>query len=122
MFLAAFVCLAFIQFFAAEFIVKLLSGNKQTADISYAVDILRIMSVGLLFSPYVSFFFQLLIIQGQKKESIRNISLVVITNLISASIFAYFYSGKGMAINLCLIVLLIAVLNFFSFTKKLNSL
>lgn len=122
LFLGAFVCLAFIQFFSAEYIVRLISGHKQDTDISYAVEILRIMSIGLLFSPFVSFFFQLLIIQGQKNESIRNIFLVVVINLVSASFFAYFYSGKGMAVNLCMIVFLIALLNLISFNKKLRSL
>jgi O-antigen/teichoic acid export membrane protein len=63
-----------------------------------------------------------MIIQGQKKQAIANIFSVVIINLVSACIFAYFYSGKGMAINLCMIVFIIAILNFISFNKKLKSL
>ncbi len=122
LFLTAFVILAVLQFFTAEYIVRFLSGKNNPGDISYAVDILKIMSAGLLFSPYVAFFFQLMIIQGQKKQAIANIFSVVLINLVSACIFAYFYSGKGMAINLCMIVLIIAVLNFISFNKKLKSL
>ena len=122
LFFGSFAALALLQFFTAEYVVKLFSGKNNPDDISYAVDILRIMSVGLLFSPYVSFFFQLMIIQGQKKRSIANISLVVVVNLFTASIFAYYYSGKGMAINLCMIVFLIGLLNFISFNKKLRLL
>lgn len=120
-FFIAFLFLASLQFFFAEFIIRLISGSKDPLQVAYAADILRIMSVGLLFSPYVSFFFQLMIIQGQKKESIVNISIAVIINLISACIFAYFYSARGMAINLCIIVIIIAGLNFFAFNKKLKS-
>ncbi len=118
LFLTAFSVLAIAQFFGASYIVQLVSGKKDPADIGYAIEILKIMSIGLLVSPFVSFFFQLLIIQGQKKAAITNISIVVVLNLISGCIFTYFYSGKGMAINLCMIVFIIAVLNFLSFTKK----
>lgn len=122
LFFCAFATLAVMQFFFAEFIVKLLSGKKLAGDISYTVEILRIMSVGLLFSPFIPFFFQLLIIQGQKKESIRNIFIAVVVNLITASFFAYFYSGTGMAINLSMIIILLAILNYFSYHKKLQTL
>ncbi len=120
MFVGAFVALALFQFFGAEFIVSILSGKKPGVEIAYPVRILQIMSFGLLFSPFVSFFFQLLIIQGQKKESIRNISFVVIINLITASLFSYFYSGKGMAINLSLMVFTLAAFNYLTFRKGLS--
>lgn len=118
LFLAAFSVLSIALFFSAEYIVQLVSGKHAPEDIGYAVEILKIMSIGLLMSPFVSFFFQLLIIQGQKKAAITNIFSAVIINLVSGCIFTYFYSGKGMAINLCLIVFIIALLNFVSFRKK----
>lgn len=118
LFLAAFSVLSVALFFSAEYIVQLVSGKHAPEDIGYAVEILKIMSIGLLMSPFVSFFFQLLVIQGQKKAAITNIFSVVIINLVSGCIFTYFYSGKGMAINLCLIVFIIALLNFVSFRKK----
>ena len=118
LFLAAFSVLSIALFFSAEYIVQFVSGKHAPEDIGYAVEILKIMSIGLLMSPFVSFFFQLLIIQGQKKAAITNIFSAVIINLVSGCIFTYFYSGKGMAINLCLIVFIIALLNFVSFRKK----
>jgi len=80
------------------------------------------MSVGLFFSPFVSFFFQLMIIQGQKKESFVNITVAVIINLITASIFTSLWAAKGLAVNLCLIVILMSFLNRRSFFKKLKPL
>jgi O-antigen/teichoic acid export membrane protein len=71
-----------------------------------------------LFSPFGSYFFQLLIIQGRKKTAVKNIFSVVIINLFSASTLAYLYGGKGMAINLCMIVFFIALFNFISYHKK----
>ncbi|MEO6488843.1 MAG: oligosaccharide flippase family protein [Ferruginibacter sp.] len=121
LFLFSFTVFALVQFFGAEYIVRIVAGKKQV-DISYAVDILRIMSFGLLFSPYVSFFFQLMILQGQRKQAVRNILATVIINLFTASLFAYFYSGKGMAINLCVILMIISTLNFSGFYKKLKSI
>ncbi len=118
LFLSAFSLLAIVQFLGARYIVQLVSGKTAEADIGYAIEILKIMSAGLLFSPFVSFFFQLMIIQGQKKAAIVNISAAVVLNLLSGSIFTHFYSGKGMAINLCLIVFFLAFLNFVSFRKK----
>lgn len=122
LFFIAFVILAGLQFFTAGYIIKLVSGTKAIPDISYSVVILQILSIGQLFSPYASFFFQILIIQGQKKEAIRNITAAVFINLLSAGFFAYFYGGKGMAINLCMIVFFIGLLNFIAFNKKLTSL
>ena len=115
-----FIVLAAIQFFGATFIIKLLLGKNDGEDISYSVAILKIMSVGLLFSPFVSFFFQLMIIQGQKKESFVNIAIAVIINILTASIFTYLWAGKGLAFNLCLIVMLMFFLNIRSFLKKLS--
>ncbi|MBC7555110.1 MAG: oligosaccharide flippase family protein [Taibaiella sp.] len=122
LFFIAFVILAGLQFFTAGYIIKLVSGTKAIPDITYSVVILQILSIGQLFSPYASFFFQILIIQGQKKEAIRNITAAVFINLLSAGFFAYFYGGKGMAINLCMIVFFIGLLNFIAFNKKLTSL
>ena len=121
LFAACFFALALLQFFYADFIVHIVSGKTAKADVGYAVDILRIMSIALLFSPYASFFFQLLVIQGQKKASITNITAIVIINLITACTLTYLYSGKGMAINVCIIVFSIGLFNFISFNKKHGS-
>ncbi len=118
LFLMAFSLFAVLQFGFAGFIVSVLSGNHDIKDISYAVDILKIMSIAVLFSPFGSYYFQLLIIQGRKKTAVKNIFSVVIINLISASTLAYLYGGKGMAINLCMIVFFIALFNFISYHKK----
>ena len=115
---SVFFVLALVQFFGATVIIKFLLGKNHN-DVSYAVTLLRIMSIVLLFSPFVSFFFQLMIIQGQKKESVINIGITSIANLITATIFTYFWSGKGLAINYCLIVILICFLNLNSFNKKM---
>ncbi len=119
LFLIAFSIFAVLQFGFAGLIVSFLSGNHDIKDISYAVDILKIMSIAVLFSPFGSYFFQLLIIQGRKKIAVKNIFSVVIINLFSASTLAYLYGGKGMAINLCMIVFFIALFNFISYHKKL---
>jgi PST family polysaccharide transporter len=118
LFLMVFSLFAVLQFGFAGFIVSVLSGNHDIKDISYAVDILKIMSIAVLFSPFGSYYFQLLIIQGRKKTAVKNIFSVVIINLISASTLAYLYGGKGMAINLCMIVFFIALFNFISYHKK----
>ncbi|MEI8052631.1 MAG: oligosaccharide flippase family protein [Bacteroidota bacterium] len=118
LFLIAFSIFAVLQFGFAGLIVSVLSGNHDIKDISYAVDILKIMSIAVLFSPFGSYFFQLLIIQGRKKTAVKNIFSVVIINLFSASTLAYLYGGKGMAINLCMIVFFIALFNFISYHKK----
>ncbi len=116
-----FFVFALMQFFGAALIVKFLFGKEQE-DISYSVAILKIMSVALIFSPFVSFFFQLMIIQEQKKESIINISIAAITNIIIGSVFTYLWAGKGLAVNLCLMVMLMFFLNRRSFIKKIKSL
>lgn len=118
-FIGGFCLLAVAQFFAAEPVVHLLAGRNKGQDMSYAVEILRIMSVGILFSPFASFFFQLMILQGQKKASIINISIMIIINLVSGSLFAYYYQGRGMAVSLCITVFLIGLMNYLSFHKKL---
>jgi polysaccharide transporter, PST family len=117
-----FFVFALIQFFGASLIIKFLFGKKSGEDISYSVAILKIMSVALIFSPFVSFFFQLMIIQEQKKESIINISIAVIANIIMGSVFTYLWAGKGLAVNLCLMVMLMFVLNRRSFIIKIKSL
>jgi len=116
----AFLIFAVLQFFLAPYIIALLVGKSNTEDISYTVTILRIMSIGLFFSPFVSFFFQQMIIQGQQQKAIKNIVITVVVNLVSAAALAYWYSGAGMAINVCIVVLLIAFLNADSVNKKLN--
>ncbi|CAN5189310.1 oligosaccharide flippase family protein [soil metagenome] len=118
---SVFFVLALVQFFGATLIIEFLLG-KNHGDISYAVTLLKIMSMVLLFSPFVSFFFQLMIIQGQKKESVINIAITSIVNLITATVFTYYWSGKGLAVNLCLIVVMIGFLNRRSFYKKLPPL
>ena len=122
LFIGGFILLAVIQFFASEYIVKLLAGKKAIDDIPYAVSIMQIMCIGLVFSPYASFFFQLLILQGQKKECVRNIIIAIVVNLGTACFFAYFYSARGMAINACIIIFLVGLLNFISFNKKMQRL
>lgn len=120
LFLGGFGLLALVQFFTAEQIIRLISGSKDFADVSPSVVILQIMSIGQLFSPFVSFCFQLLIIQGQRGEAIRNISIGVLVNLLSACILAYYLAGTGMALNLSIVVFLIALLNYLSFRRKLQ--
>ncbi|CAN5899629.1 oligosaccharide flippase family protein [soil metagenome] len=119
LFFAGFLVFSLLQFFAAEQIVHLIAGKKSNTDLSYAVDILKIMSIGLFFSPYASFFFQLLVIQGHKKRAARNIFITVMVNLFTACFFAYFYSGKGMAVNYCIVIFLISILNYTSYSKKI---
>jgi polysaccharide transporter, PST family len=120
LFVFSFTVLALVQFFAAKEIIKLIVGKKYQYDVSYSVQILKIMSIGLLFSPYIAFFFQLLVLQGQKQKAIANVAITVVVNLISGCTLAYFYSGKGMAVNLCMIVFLIAFLNYRGVYQKLK--
>lgn len=122
LFFAGFLIFSIVQFFAAGEIVHLIAGKNSRDDISYAVEILKIMSIALFFSPYVSFFFQLLIIQGQKKRAVRNIVVAVLVNMFMACFFAHFYSGKGMAVNYCTTMILIAVLNYSSFKTGLKTI
>jgi PST family polysaccharide transporter len=117
-FALGFTTLAIAQFFGAEFIVRFLSGKHNIQDVDYAVDILRIMSIAVMFSPFGSFYFQLLIIQGRKKTAVRNISSVVLINMVTAASLAYFFQGKGMAVNLCIIVFFIALFNYYSYRYK----
>jgi PST family polysaccharide transporter len=121
-FSAAFLLFAVIQFSAAPFIITLLAGKNATEDLSYAILILRITSIALFFSPFVSFFFQQMIIQHQQKASVTNIVIAVVVNLITAAILSYYYAGIGMAVNICLITILIGFLNGRSVYKKLNYL
>ena len=115
---SSFLLFALLQFFLAEYIIQLLAGKNNGEDISYAVTLLRIMSFALFFSPFVSFFFQQMILQGQQKQSIKNITIAVIVNIISACALGYWYGGIGMAVNVCLIVVLICFLNAYSVNKK----
>jgi len=117
-----FLVFSLAQFFGASLIIKLLLEKEHGEDISYSVAILKIMSAALFFSPFVSFFFQLMIIQEQKKESIINISIAAIINVIMGSIFTYLWAGKGLAVNLCLVVMLMFFLNRRSFIRKMKSL
>lgn len=105
-------------FLGAPFIIELAAGKKQQYDISYSVQVLRIMSAALIISPFVSFFFQILILQDQKKKAVRNILITIIVNLVLGSILAYYYGGRGMAINLTIILYIIAFLNFSAANSK----
>ena len=86
---SAFFILAIVQFFGAAVIIQILVGNNTGEDISYAITILRIISFALLFSPFVSFFFQQMIIQGQQKAAIKNIVAAVVINLGTEVILSY---------------------------------
>lgn len=118
-FAAAFIGLSIFLFFGSEFILRIVAGNKSEADINQMAALLQILSIGLIYSPFVSFFFQLMVLQGQKKETIPNIVITVLVNLVTASLAAYYFGATGMAINLCFIMLLIAFLNFRGFNKGL---
>lgn len=118
-FVAAFFAIAVFQFFGAEFILMVVGGKKNMADVNEAALLLRILSVALIYSPFVSFFFQLMVLQNQKKETVPNIIITVVINLITASIAAYYFGAVGMAVNLALIMLLIAFLNFRGFYRGL---
>lgn len=119
---SAFFILAAVQFFGAALIIQILVGNNTGEDISYAITILRIISFALLFSPFVSFFFQQMIIQGQQKAAIKNIVAAVVINLVTAVILSYWYGGIGIAINVCLVTVLICFLNAASVNKKIGLL
>lgn len=119
---SAFFILAAAQFFGAALIIQILVGNNTGEDISYAITILRIISFALLFSPFVSFFFQQMIIQGQQKAAIKNIVAAVVINLATAVILSYWYGGIGMAVNVCLVTVLICFLNAASVNKKIGLL
>lgn len=118
-FVAAFFAIAVFQFFGAEFILMVVGGKKNMADVNEAALLLHILSVALIYSPFVSFFFQLMVLQNQKKETVPNIIITVVINLITASIAAYYFGAVGMAVNLALIMLLIAFLNFRGFYRGL---
>jgi len=115
-----FFIMAILQYFLAPFIIRILAGKNAAEDISYAIILLRIMSVALFFAPFVSFFFQQMIIQGQQQASVKNIVIAIVVNLITAVALAYYYSGIGMAVNLCLVMLLIGCLNARSVNEKLK--
>ncbi|MGC4100328.1 oligosaccharide flippase family protein [Ferruginibacter sp.] len=119
---AGFFIAAVIQFFGASFIIELLAGKNKAEDSTYAVTLLKITSFALLFTPFVSFFFQQMILQGQEKQSIKNIVITVIVNLLCATLLGYYSGGEGMAVNTGLITALIAGLNGYSVYKKLRSI
>jgi len=115
MFWIGFALIAVIQLLGAESLVLLAGGRKQFADMGLAADMLRVMSIGVLFSPFVSFYFQLLIIQGQKKMAIRNCAITVLANLVTAITLTHFFGGMGMAVNLCITTIVIAGLNYLAY-------
>jgi len=116
-FTAGFLLLALMQFVGASYIISFLSGKHDIQDIGYAITLLKIMSIAVMLSPFGSFYFQLLIIQGRKKTAVRNIFSVVLINMLTAVTFAYCLEGIGMAINLCVIVFFIAMFNYLSFRQ-----
>jgi PST family polysaccharide transporter len=116
-FFMAFALLALVQLAGAPWIVQLVSGKPLGEGINYAVRLLQVMSVALFFSPYVSFFFQLLIIQGQRKSAVTNIAFIVVLNLVAGILLTYFFSGIGMAINVCITSFALAFINYLSFRK-----
>lgn len=118
-FILAFAAIAIILFAGAEPILRIVAGNKSETDINQMAHLLRILCIGLIYSPFVSFFFQLMVLQGQKKETVPNIVITVLINLVTASLAAKYFGATGMAINLCLIMLLIAYLNYRGFKKGL---
>lgn len=122
LFIAGFSLLAIMLFFGAETIIKFLAGKNNITDITYAVSILKIMCLALVFSPYVSFFFQLMIIQGQRKRSVINIVITILVNFINGCLLSWFFGGNGMAVSLSITILLLAFLNYYSFSKKLGSI
>lgn len=115
LFWIGFALITVIQLLGAEWLVLLAGGRKQGADMGLAADMLRVMSIGVLFSPFVSFFFQLLIIQGQKKMAIRNCAITVLANLATSITLTHFFGGMGMAVNLCITTIVIAALNYFTY-------
>lgn len=117
---AVFLLLSVIEFFGAKFILTLLAGKNSGQDMSYATTILKVLSLALFFSPFVAFFFQQMIIQGQQKKSVRNILLAIIVNLVSAIILSYYFSGIGMAVNVILVYIFICFLNGNAVIKELN--
>jgi PST family polysaccharide transporter len=122
LFLAAFSLFAIIQFAGAAYILELVSGKSGNVNPIVSVGLLKIMSLATLFAPYGSFFFQLLIIQGRKKSAVRNLFAVVLINTISAITLSSTFGAEGMAVNLCIIVILVALFNFLSYRTADNIL
>jgi PST family polysaccharide transporter len=120
LFLAAFITLALLQFFGAHELIHLVGGKQNISDTPTAVLLLRILSAGLIVAPFVSFYFQLMILQGQKSMAVRNSLLVVICNFIAGCLLTYFFGVAGMAVNICLTTFLIATLNYVSFQRHYN--
>ncbi len=117
-FLLSFGVMSLGLYFFSDWIIRLLAGTRQVTDIGYAADLLRIMCVAMVGAPFGSFFYQLMILQGQRLSAIRNILALVLINIFTASVLSYGYGARGMAYNLCLIVFLIALFNLISLGKK----
>ncbi|HNP53847.1 MAG TPA: oligosaccharide flippase family protein [Ferruginibacter sp.] len=120
LFLAAFITLALLQFFGAHELIHLVGGKQNITDTPTAVLLLRILSAGLIFAPFVSFYFQLMILQGQKSMAVRNSLIAVICNFILGCLLTYLFGVAGMAVNICLTTFLIAMLNYLSFQRSNN--
>ena len=116
-----FFIMAILQYFLAPFIIRILAGKNAAEDISYAIILLRIMSVALFFAPFVSFFFQQMIIQHRHKQAVKNILITVVVNLVTATVLAYYWGGVGMSVNVCVVTLLICFLNRHSVYKNLQT-
>jgi PST family polysaccharide transporter len=112
--LFAFAIMAAALFLTAESIIYFLGGTSLDGDPQYATSVLKIISVSLIIAPFGSYYFQLLLIVGEKRLAMRNIVIVVLINSITAFPLAYFAAAKGMAVNAVLITLAIAGINYFS--------
>lgn len=119
---AVFLLLSLVEWFGAKLILTLLAGKNSGQDMTYAITILKLLSLALFFSPFVAFFFQQLIIQGQQKKSVQNILMAIVVNLVSAVVLSYYFSGIGMAVNVILVNVFICFLNGKAALQKINHL
>lgn len=119
--LIAFAILAVLLFSTAEQVIYLLGGKTLDGDPQYAAMVLKTISISLIIAPFGSFYFQLLLIAGEKRRAVRNIFLVVLINALTAFPLAYFAAAKGMAVNAVLITLAIAGMNYFSWRQLYRS-
>ncbi|MFM7710473.1 MAG: hypothetical protein ACKO5C_06120, partial [Ferruginibacter sp.] len=115
--LLAFAILAAALFLTAEQVIFFLGGKSLDGDLPYATTVLKMISVSLVVAPFGSFYFQLLLIAGEKRLAVRNIFIVVIINAITAFPLAYFAAAKGLAVNAVLITLAIAGINYFTWRQ-----
>jgi polysaccharide transporter, PST family len=111
-----FLLLAILQFLLAPFIIQLLAGN--TSANSHAIVLLRIAAIGIVAAPFVSFFFQQLIVQHKQQAALKNIMVTAIVNLVLAFVGAYYFSSIGITVVMCLITFFIAWLNATAFYKQ----